>query len=215
MRIDKKLTELFDNMFAQMFVLYNTKYEFKIIMDQIVVSRKAFCEKHKQKENVLLMRWSGLNLEPLINKYKQSDDDATSSDLISTLMIYITLLGKTPANLLPTEDFRVVSKFCSKNVIVKYISTDIGKIITDNYNQLKKMVTEDELSLVDVNRIVSTDWYDEIMTYVSCNKDIQPHIVVMALSRFITGRYDKSEIFNNPFEYGLLRRWTKNNSRLG
>lgn len=214
MRINRKLTELFDNMFAQMFVLYNTKHEFKTIMDQIVVNRKAFCEKHKQKENVLLMRGSGLNLEPMISKYKQSDDDNKSSELISTLMIYITLLGKTPINLLPTDDFRTISKFCSKNVIVKYISTDIGRIITDNYNQLKKMATEDELSLVDVNKIVPTDWYDEIMAYISCNKEIQPHVVVLALSRFITGRYDKSEIFNNPFEYGLLRRWTKNNSRL-
>lgn len=214
----KYMNSLFNKLFMNLFEAYKEP-EVKKLINDLVKTRLAFCEENKLFNRVSIVKEVKLDIHALIFKqqYIHADviDKEDVNDIISTILVNIALNSRTPVNLLETEEFNLVCVFCSKYVVVKYNTDLIVNIISRNYDSLTLVANNNGIDDVLLKSGISTTtWYDEVLEkMIELGKSKE--IIKSSLSRFIIGHsHSQRQLFDNPFEYGMLRRWTKNNSRV-
>lgn len=214
----KYMNSLLNKLFMNLFEAYKEP-EVKKLINDLVKTRLAFCEENKLFNRVSIVKEVKLDIHALIFKqqYIHADviDKEDVNDIISTILVNIALNSRTPVNLLETEEFNLVCVFCSKYVVVKYNTDLIVNIISRNYDSLTLVANNNGIDDVLLKSGISTTtWYDEVLEkMIELGKSKE--IIKSSLSRFIIGHsHSQRQLFDNPFEYGMLRRWTKNNSRV-
>lgn len=214
----KYMNSLLNKLFMNLFEAYKEP-EVKKLINDLVKTRLAFCEENKLFNRVSIVKEVKLDIDALIFKqqYIHADviDKEDVNDIISTILVNIALNSRTPVNLLERGEFNLVCVFCSKYVVVKYNTDLIVNIISRNYDSLTLVANNNGIDDVLLKSGISTTtWYDEVLEkMIELGKSKE--IIKSSLSRFIIGHsHSQRQLFDNPFEYGMLRRWTKNNSRV-